>query len=162
MARRVFFSFHYERDNWRAGQVRNSGAFKDIDDAGYWDHAKWEEVKKKGDAAIKKWIDDALKGSSVTVVLIGAETSSRKWVRYEVEASHAKGNGMLGIYIHNIKDQNQKTDTKGNNQFGKLEPNSNGLSGYFWQLYPTYNWINNNGYDNLGKWIEAAAQKAGK
>ena len=77
MARRVFFSFHYERDSWRAGQVRNSGAFKDIDDAGYWDHAKWEEVKKKGDSAISKWIDDALKGSSVTVVLIGKELQNR-------------------------------------------------------------------------------------
>lgn len=55
MARKVFFSFHYERDVWRAGQVRNSWVTKpDRDTAGFWDSASWEEVKKKGDAAIKK------------------------------------------------------------------------------------------------------------
>jgi len=37
MARRVFFSFHYERDNWRAGQARNSWVTKDRESAGFWD-----------------------------------------------------------------------------------------------------------------------------
>jgi len=80
MSRRSFFSFHYERDVWRAGQVRNSWVTQDRQAAGFWDAAKWEEVKKKGDEAIKKWIDDQLKGTSVTVVLIGAETSTRQYV----------------------------------------------------------------------------------
>jgi len=48
MARRVFFSFHYERDVWRAGQVRNCWVTKDREEAGFWDAASWEEVKKKG------------------------------------------------------------------------------------------------------------------
>ncbi len=39
MARRVFFSFHYERDVWRAGQVRNSWVTKDREEAGFWDAA---------------------------------------------------------------------------------------------------------------------------
>src|SRR2546425_4093289 len=104
MARRIFFSFHYERDGWRAGQVRNSWVTKDRESAGFWDAAAWEEVKRKGNAAIEKWIDDQLKGTSVTVVLIGAETASREYVGYEVKQSHIKGNGMLGIYIHNMKD----------------------------------------------------------
>ena len=61
MARRVFFSFHFERDVWRAGQVRNSWVTKaDRESAGFWDAADWEEVKKKGDEAIKKWIDKQL------------------------------------------------------------------------------------------------------
>jgi hypothetical protein len=54
MARRVFFSFHYERDIWRASQIRNSWVTKpDREYAGFWDAASWEEVKKKGDEAIK-------------------------------------------------------------------------------------------------------------
>jgi len=118
MARRVFFSFHYERDVWRAGQVRNSWVAKpDREAAGFWDAAEWEEVKKKGDAAIKEWIDKQLKGTSVTAVLIGAETSTRKYVGYEIEQSFNKGNGLLGIYIHNLKDTDGKTDCKGPNPF---------------------------------------------
>lgn len=47
MARKVFFSFHYERDVWRAAQVRNSWVTKpDRETAGFWDSASWEEVKK--------------------------------------------------------------------------------------------------------------------
>ena len=53
MARRAFFSFYYERDSWRAGQVRNSWVTKDRESAGFWDAAAWEEVKKKSDAEIE-------------------------------------------------------------------------------------------------------------
>jgi MTH538 TIR-like domain (DUF1863) len=62
MARRVFFSFHYEVDVWRAGQVRNSWVTKDRESAGFWDASAWEEVKKKGDAAIEKWNRRAIGG----------------------------------------------------------------------------------------------------
>jgi hypothetical protein len=58
MARRVFFSFHYERDIWRASIVRNSWLTKkDREAAGFWDAAAWEEVKKKTKQDIQKWID---------------------------------------------------------------------------------------------------------
>lgn len=159
MTRRVFFSFHYERDAWRAGQVRNSWVTKDRESAGFWDAAAWEEVKQKGNAAVEKWIDDQLKGTSVTVVLIGAETSKREYVGYEIKHSHSKGNGMLGIYIHNMKDSNKKTDTKGANPFDNWTfKDSQGKV----VTYPTYDWVNDNGYNKVGDWIEAAANKAGK
>jgi hypothetical protein len=32
-------------------------------------------------------IDNALKGTSVTAVLIGAQTASRRWVKYEIDKS---------------------------------------------------------------------------
>ena len=99
MARRVFFSFHYERDIWRANQVRNSWVTQDREASGFWDASLWEEAKKKGDAAIKKIIDDAMVGTSVTAVLIGAETANRTYCQYEITRSHALGKGMLGVYI---------------------------------------------------------------
>src|SRR3990167_10356932 len=80
MARRVFFSFHYERDIWRAGQIRNSWVTKpDRESAGFWDSASWEEVKKKGEEAIQRWIDKQLEGTSVTVFLffLNLEKSKR-------------------------------------------------------------------------------------
>lgn len=163
MARRVFFSFYYERDIWRTGQVRNSWVTKpDREEAGFWDAAGWEEVKKKGDDEIKRWINKYLDGTSVTVVLIGKETNARKWVIYEVQKSYERGNGMLGIYIHKIKDSEGKADEKGSNSFGELGKDQNGKSIYFWQIYPTYDWIDDDGYKNLGDWVEKAAKKAGR
>jgi len=44
-----------------------------------------------------------LKDTTVTVVLIGKETASRPWVKYEIEQSIARKNGLLGIYIHHLK-----------------------------------------------------------
>lgn len=160
MVRKIFFSFHYERDVWRAGPVRNSWVTKpDRESAGFIDAASWEEVKKKGDEAIKKWITDQLNGTSVTVVLIGAETASRDWVKHEIKESYAKGNGLLGIFIHNIKDQTQRIDMKGTNPFDNLYIEENGVRKYLSQIYPTYDWVTDDGYNNLGKWVEAVAPK---
>jgi hypothetical protein len=49
MTRRTFFIFFYERDGWRAGQVRNCWVTQDREVAGFWDAAAWESVKKKGE-----------------------------------------------------------------------------------------------------------------
>jgi hypothetical protein len=105
-ARGVFFSFPYETEIWRASQVLNSWVTKpNREAAGFWDAAAWEEVKKKGEEAIERWIDKQLEGTSVTVVLIGAETSERRYVQYEMNQSWNKGNRLIGIYVHNLKEQ---------------------------------------------------------
>jgi hypothetical protein len=162
MARRTFFSFHYEKDAWRAGQVRNSWVTQDRESAGFWDAAAWEQVKKKGDAAIEKWIEDQLNGTSVTVALIGAETSERNYVGTEIVKSYNKGNGMLGIYIHNMKDSNGRTDVRGRNPFANWQIERDGQKVLLSSIYPTYDWVNDKGRENIGAWIEAAAKKAGK
>src|SRR6266446_4551666 len=100
MARRVFLSFHYQRDLWRVNVVRNSGVVEGVSAAGFHDAYLWEETKKRGDGAIKKLIDSGLNGTSVTIVLIGAETASRTYVSYEIEQSVARRNGILGIRIN--------------------------------------------------------------
>jgi len=151
MARRVFFSFHYERDIWRAGQVRNSWVTKpDREAAGFWDAATWEEVKSRGGDAIKRWINKQLEGTSVTVVLIGAETATREYVQYEITQSWDIDNGLIGIYIHSLKDQNGKIDVKGADPFVKLD----------YKGIKTYDWFNDSGYNNLGDWVESAYNRA--
>jgi hypothetical protein len=67
----------------------------------------------------------------------------------------------LGIYIHNVKDLNGRTDTKGANPFDYLSWN-NGQGAPLSQTYPTYDWMADNGRANLSSWIEAAAQQAGR
>src|SRR6478752_4188355 len=80
MARRVFFSFHYDRDVRRVVQVRNSWIVRSEGEAQpFVDKAVWESVKKRG---IEKWIEEQLADTSVTVVIIGAETYDREWVRH--------------------------------------------------------------------------------
>jgi hypothetical protein len=147
MARRVFFSFEYEHDVWRANVVRKSSTTKDIKDAGYIDGAEFEKVKQKGDDAVEAWIDDQLIGTTVTAVLVGEHTCSSKWVKYEIEASVARGNGLLGIDISKIEDIQGNTSER----CGKLPAG-----------YPFYLWNNGKGYENLGTWVEDAAKAAGK
>ncbi len=151
MARRVFFSFHYDRDIWRASQVRNSWQLKpDRESAGFWDAAQWEQVKRGGETAIQRWIRDQLSGTSVTVVLIGAETASRSYVQYEIEQSAERGNGLLGVRIHNVKDRDGRTDSPGACPFTLLRiPNVS-----------VYDWVRDDGYSNIGAWIEAAYRQS--
>jgi hypothetical protein len=46
MARKVFFSFHYQRDLWRVNVVRNSGLIEGVASAGFHDASLWEETQK--------------------------------------------------------------------------------------------------------------------
>ena len=155
MARKIFFSFHYERDAWRAGQVRNSNVVASEDEYGFVDAAEWESIKKKGDAEIKRWIADQLKNTSVTVVMIGAETADREWVQHEIEKSWNRGNGIVGVRIHNIKDQNKQSDTAGRNPLdGFTLANGSLLS----SICKTYDWVLEDGRKNLGKWADEAAE----
>lgn len=113
MARRVFFSFHYDGDIWRANQIRNLNVVLGSDAAGFFDHSEWEEAKRKGDEAIRRLILANLDGTSVTVVLIGSDTASRRWVQYEIEKSIERKNGLLGVHIHTLCDQNRLPCARG-------------------------------------------------
>ena len=112
--RKIFYSFHFKNDCWRTGQVRNIGVIDGNKPA--YDN-DWEEIKKKGDNAIQSWIDNQLNGRSCTIVLIGEETSERKWVKYEIKKSWNEKKGILGIYIHNLKDSNGGQSNIGKNPF---------------------------------------------
>lgn len=146
MARRVFFGFKY-KDVSRAMVVRNSWVTQEKDAAGFIDAADFEEVKGKGDTAIKNWINGQLKGTSVTVILVGEKTCSSRWVKFEIEKSIEIGNGLLGIDISNIKDLQGNTSDR----CGKIPKN-----------YDFYLWNNDKGYENMGDWIEKAAKDAGR
>ncbi len=117
MARKVFYSFDYEHDSWRASMVRNIGMVHG--DQAAIDNS-WESVFKTEDAAIRRWINAQLTGRSCTIVLIGAETANSKWVQYEIERSLATGKGVLGIRIHKLLDQNQQESSAGPNPFEGL------------------------------------------
>lgn len=115
MARKVFFSFHYDRDSWRVAQVRNSNVVRGYEKNPFYDKAQWETLKRSGQTAIKNWIDAQLSGTSVTVVLVGKETGIRPWVKYEVERSIALGKGLIAVDISKVKDRLGQTEDRGPN-----------------------------------------------
>jgi len=162
MARRVFFSFHYQKDVWRANQIRNAHIVDGTAAAGFQDASLWEEARKKGDAAIKALINKGLEGTTVTAVLIGSETASRTYVKYEIDQSIARDNGLIGIYIHNLKDRNGYTAVKGANPFDQLYFERDSRKIYLSSMYSTYDWVDDDGYNNFAAWVEAAAKKAGQ
>jgi hypothetical protein len=118
MPKHVFFSFHYKPDVHRASQVRNIGGISGNVAATDND---WESVTRGGDAAIKRWITGQLRGRSCTVVLVGAETASRKWVKYEIVESWNKGMGVVAIRIHGLKNLKGETAFAGDNPMEKIE-----------------------------------------
>lgn len=147
MARRVFFSFEYSNDVQRAMVVRNSWVTQGREAAGFIDAAEFEKLKRTGDAAVKKWIDGQLTGTSVTVVLVGAATCSSNWVAYEIQRSKELGHGLIGIDISKIKNFAGETSER----CGRIPAG-----------FPFYLWNNDDGFHNMGDWIEAAAKAAGR
>jgi hypothetical protein len=144
---------------WRVNQVRNSWvAREDREAAGFIDAAEWEEVKQDGEEAIKEWIGDQMHGTSVTAVLIGNETADRDWVRYEIKKSIERGNGIVGIKVHSLKDKEGSTDFGGSNPLKKFVVEQDGDVKTLSSIFPTYHWNRDNGRENIGEWVEEAAQ----
>lgn len=112
--RQVFFSFRYAYDYWRASQVRNMG--KVSNDSTFSDN-DWEEVKEKTQDKIETWINDEMKKRSCVIVLIGEHTQGRKWINYEIKHAWEKGKGIVGIYIHGLKNAAGEQANKGKSPF---------------------------------------------
>ena len=195
--RKVFFSFDWD-DVWRVNHVRYSWVTKgNYEAAGFVDKAEIEKVKKQTSKEIRKWINEQMKGTSVTCVLIGSKTDKSKWVKYEIEKSIKEKKGLLGVFIHKLKDSNGKTDKKGTNlledygknDFGETVENALVGGGVGWGLarlvfpqlaipativgtalailqpnddFRIYDWVEEDGSNNLDDWIEKAAKQVGR
>ena len=155
MARRTFFSFHYDNDVWRANQVRMSNVVLGTDRAGYFDHSEYEDAKRAGALGIQRMILRHLENTTVTVVLIGRDTATRPWVQYEIAESIKRKNGLLGIYIHHLRDPNQlSTISILGQMMPPLKPAVPPLV-----EFPAYSWDPQN-VSGFAQLIEAAGQRA--
>ncbi|MBE1508542.1 TIR domain-containing protein [Rhizobium viscosum] len=158
MARRTFLSFCYQDDHWRVQQVKNMGV---VEEQPLLSANKWEEIEDQGDAAIEQWIDDNMKGKSCLIVLIGERTAKRKWVKYEIKKAFNDGKGVLGVYIHNLKDSDGNQAAKGQNPFDAFKSGDEPLSKWAKVYNPPYT-TSSNVYDyikdNLADWVEKAIE----
>lgn len=156
MSRSVFYSFHYQPDNARAAQVRNAGVVdgnQPVSDNG------WESITQGGDSAIEKWIDGQMSGKSCAVVLIGSRTAGRKWINYEITKAWNDGRGVLGVYIHNLKNFAGEQSTKGGNPLDFVTVNGTKLSIWAEAIDPPFTTstvVYEHIKTNLADWVERA------
>ncbi|WP_078886315.1 TIR domain-containing protein [Streptomyces sp. MUSC 125] len=158
MARKVFYSFRYKYDNWRVQTIKNIGA---VEGQPLLSSNAWEDVARQGDAAIKRWIDEQMRGKSCNVVLIGAHTYNRPWIEYEFKKAWSDRKGVLGIHIHKLLDSDKKPTTKGKNPFSRFTLNDGKVQ--FDQVVPVYDPAGNTSTaafavirDNIESWVEEA------
>lgn len=150
MGRTVFFSFDYDVDKYRMWNIRESNRFRNNDnqDSGLFrSRDRWESVRLKTPTAIRNWIDEGLKYSGVTIVLISGKTYESDWVRYEIEESERQGMGMFGIRVHKMEDLNNSFGTRGPNPFSYAD---------IYKSYPVYDWVDDDGYGNINRWVQQA------
>lgn len=154
MARSIFFSFHYDDvKSFKVNVVRNSNMVK-RSTAGniFSDGSLWEEAKRKGKRDLQKLIEEeGLYNTSVTAVLIGDETFSRHWVKYELIKSFEKGNGILAIHLNRIKNKDGYISKRAKNplDYLGLEIWENGELFFYelvdkkWRIFEDLKMINN-------------------
>lgn len=150
LARRVYFASYYEDvSEFRAKTVASAWVTRPYrETAGILEMPQWKNAKLQGDAAVKAMIRKGLDGTSVTVVLTGPNSYSRRYTRYEIAKSFDRGNGILGIYVNRIPDHGG-VDTKGENPFEflgfSLDP-AKGRIGILEKRVGTGTWL---GYSEL-------------
>ncbi|MFF7681842.1 TIR domain-containing protein [Microbacterium sp. NPDC007973] len=117
LARTVFYSFHYKNDVHRVQLVEKMGA---LEGQPILNSQEWEKIQGQGDDAVRKWIDEQMKHKRTVVVLIGSQTATRPWVKYEIEKAWAEGRPLLGIRIHGLSSMGS-VDTEGANPFDSAD-----------------------------------------
>lgn len=101
MAHKVFVSYHHEKDQWYANELRDFYGATDT----FIDRSLPEEIDSDDDDYILAQIRTKhLRTSTVTIVLVGELTWSRKWVDWEIYSSlrpyrDRTVNGLLAIIL---------------------------------------------------------------
>ncbi len=159
----VFYSFHFDNDVFRVQQIRNIGVIEGNEPVSKND---WEQARKTP-GGIEKWIDETMKYKTCVVVLIGSETAHRPWVQYEISKGWNDGKGIVGIYIHNLKDPRSSSTppyygkcTQGLDPFAQIKlQNGLTLANYVTSYNPNASDAYNDIAQNLTSWISNAARR---
>jgi hypothetical protein len=118
LAATVYYSFHHKRD---ADRIRLVGEIDGVQGQPLLDREEWTGVKAGGNRAVKDWIDEKMAAADAVVVLIGADTAVRHWVRYEIEKAWEDGRPLLGVRIHGLASSTGAADEEGTDPFERVE-----------------------------------------
>lgn len=88
-------------------------------------------------------------------------TSGRKWINYEIEKAYELKKGIVGIYIHGLKDKDGNQTSKGNNPFYQIYigQNNERLSKYV-ACYDSPYSISTYVYDDIKEHLEQLIEDA--
>lgn len=162
MAKSVFYSFHYDKDHWRVQQVMKMGA---LEGQPILKSQEWESVKRRGDAAIQKWIQDQMAYKSAVVVLVGTETAERPWVRHEIAYAWDNHKPLVGVRIHGLANDKGYTASHGSNPFSMVTLKGGGTVGDYVPLYTPSGHNSQAIYadikSNITNWVNSAYKRRG-
>jgi hypothetical protein len=98
------------------------------------------------------------------VVLAGAETANRPWVRYEIIKAWNEKRPLVGIRVHGLADYAGLTDSAGANPFAQIELTNGGtLADYIPLRNPagsTSQGVYASIADNIESWVAGAYRRA--
>ena len=152
--RRAFFSFHYP-DIMRVNNVRQAWKIDHPDSSenrSFVDSSLWETRKLEGDESVKRLIREGVQNTSAVCVLIGTDTWSRRWVRYEIARAVIDNKGLLGVHINRLNHHERRcADAFGSNPLSwlgvcKIQGNALSVPQYYlyefkngaWSKYEDY------------------------
>lgn len=89
--------------------------------------------------------------------MIGEDTANRRWIKYEIQKAWNSGKGVLGIFVHNLKDLKNGESRKGRNPFDQFKFADNSRLSNVVKCYdPDFSDAYNNIAENIEGWIEEA------
>jgi hypothetical protein len=157
---RVFFSFDFTEDLWRASVVRNRWiADPSLSGGGFWDPRFASEHPPSG-ADLEQFVEDQIQQSDLTVVLIGRRTSSCPHVLHAISRSAELGHGLLGIHVEQCKDRYGSPGVRGRNPLHDMIVNQDGREVPLSDLVPIHDWVDEDGFTNLPDWVDEAMERA--
>jgi len=97
MSRRIFISYHH-KDQMKAKGFNLLKWNKNVDIDFVGRHLL-DPVNSTNRRYIQGKVLERLAGTSVTIVIVGKDTYKSHWVKWEIEQSLEKGNGILAIKL---------------------------------------------------------------
>ncbi|HUY12811.1 MAG TPA: TIR domain-containing protein [Terriglobia bacterium] len=147
--RKVYFAFHFD-DIMRVNNVRQAWKI-DHPDAplmrSFYDSSLWESRRSDGPESLKNLIRDGVEYTSAVCVLVGSETWSRRWVRYEIARAVIDDRGLLAVHLNNIQHHKRhQPDPLGSNPLaymgvGKVQANQWAASQYYLFELTRQEWV---------------------
>lgn len=138
---KVFISYYYQCDNRVAKEITNiinkdrTSLFTVLQ----------EQVKKNDAESIKRWVDEEIKKTRFTILLISKKTFEREYVSYEITKSRKNGNTIIPILIDNEENAFSEEDIE---TLSKKLPKTN--------CKGIRRWIKDCGKENVLQWLNDA------
>lgn len=140
-----FFSFHFSHDFDRINTVLDSWSkYPEVSMTPFISTPQLIKMMDEGLSTIFEWVSEEIAKAEVVIVLIGSKTKERYFVQYEIQQAILQKKPIYGIYIHQIMDKSGNTETQGDSPLP--------------MVCSTYDWISDNGAQNLLDWTKTAIQ----